>query len=130
MAKLLCSGKEIGFTILPYLLGSSIQETLIANPSDCLVGYITNNNPKGVYKFNYIDSDTLVDNHWSLTIVNKFPYYHEEGQWIVYNCSPERTKKEFGKILTGEALHITNWDIWSVEGKESKIAVVTSWSCY
>jgi hypothetical protein len=52
--------------------------------------------------------------------------------WIVYNCSPEKTCKEFSKILgdCGTYLHINNWDIWSVEGKESKVAVITSWEIF
>jgi hypothetical protein len=129
MAKLLCTGKEIGFTILPYLLGTPLQEELIANPSDYLVGYITNN---GAHV--YTESGTLLEanTHWSLNIVKEFPYTDEKGQWIVYNCSPEKTLREFNKILknSGEALHITNWDTWSVDGKESKVAVVTSWEIY
>jgi hypothetical protein len=39
-------------------------------------------------------------------------------------------KSAFGKILDGESLHIDNWDTWSVDGKDAKVAVITSWEIY
>ena len=133
MAKLLCSAEEIKFTIMPYLLGGSLQQELIANPSDYVLGYIMINST-GKYEFKYTESGTATqaNNHWSLNIVKKLPYSESEFSWIVYNCSPEKTRLEFDKILKdcGESLHIHNWDTWSVEGKESKVAVVTSWEIY
>jgi hypothetical protein len=34
------------------------------------------------------------------------------------------------KIGGDEVLHIHNWDTWSIEGKEGKIAVVTSFEIF
>ena len=134
MAKLITSGKEIGFTILPYSLNTPIELELIAHPSDYVLGYITHNNETGERKFTYTESGGLMEanNHWSLSILNKFPYSEEEGPWIVYCCSPEKTKLEYGKILskTHETLHIDNWDTWSVECKNAKVIVVTSWEIF
>ena len=134
MAKLVCTGKDIGFTILPYSLNTPIQDELIANPSDSVLGYISHNKESGEYKFKYTESGELTEakNHWSLAIVKSFPYSDEQSSWILYNCSPRKTTLEFGKILrsSNETLHIDNWDIWSVEGKDSKIAVITSWEIF
>jgi hypothetical protein len=44
MAKLICSAKEVGFTILP--ISFDVQE-LNANSSDYLLGYITYNKVLG-----------------------------------------------------------------------------------
>lgn len=134
MAKLVSSGKEIRFTILPYSLDTPVQEELLANPSDYVRGYITHNKEIDEYKFNYIETTgfTEANNHWSLAIIKEFPYCEEEHPWIVYNCSPRETALEFGKLLTNfhETLHIYNWDIWSVEGKNSRVAVITSWEIF
>ena len=128
MAKLLCSAKEVGFTILHYSLDTPVEEELIANPSDYVLGYIRHN------KFTYTESGGLVEtnNHWSLDIVKEFPYCDKENTWILYSCSPEKTRLEFGKILgkSHQALHIHNWDIWSVKAKHSKVAVITSWEIF
>ena len=133
MAKLLCSAKEIRYTIMSYIFKTPLQQELIANPSDYVLGYVTRNTT-GTYEFNYTESGvvTQATNHWSLSIIKEFPYFEKEFSWIVYNCPPEKTCLEFNKILknSGEALHISNWDIWSVEGKESKVALVTSWETY
>jgi hypothetical protein len=131
MAKLLCSGNDIGFTILPYTLGQlgePIQKELIANPSDHVLGYVSHG------KFTYTESGGLTEaiHHWSLDIINNFPYSDKECSWIVYACSPRKTAVEFGKILKNshETLHIHNWDTWCVEGKDSKVAVITSWEIF
>lgn len=137
MARLVCSGEDIGFTILPYTLDdhASIQEQLIANPSDYVLGYITFNKESDEYKFAYTESGemTEVNNHWSLAILKDFPYRdNDEHTWIVYNCSPRKTLSEFNKILGKyfQALHIYNWDTWSVEAKDAKVVVITSWEIY
>jgi len=135
MAKLVSRGKDIGFTILPYFLTISLEEELITNPSDYVLGYITYNKEYDEYKFTYTESGglTKANNHWSFDIMKEFPYCDEDQDvWIVYNCSPEQTILEFGKILTKshETLHIHNWDVWSVEGKDSKVAVITSWEIF
>jgi hypothetical protein len=137
MAKLLCSGNDIGFTILPYTLGQLgepgepgelIQKELIENPSDNVLGYVSNG------KFTYTESGGLTEanHHWSLNIIKNFPYYDKECSWIVYTCSPRKTAVEFCKILKNshQTLHIYNWDTWSVEGKDSKIVVITSWEIF
>lgn len=41
--------------------------------------------------------------------------------------APKKTESEFNKILSnsGETLHINEWDTWSVEGKDSKVIVIS-----
>ena len=118
---------------MPYIFEGPVQKELIANPSDYVLGYVTRNTT-GTYEFNYTESGvvTQATSHWSLSIIKEVPYFEKEFSWVVYNCSPEKTCPEFNKILknSSEALHIGNWDIWSVEGKESKVALVTSWETY
>lgn len=132
MAKLICRGKEVKFTIFPYTCGTSIQHELLSSPSDYVLGYVTSNLDINQRKFIYTESGrvTEVSEHWSLDILKEFPYIEEEGPWIVYNCSPEQTRLAFQKISYNEALQIHSWDTWSVKGKESKIAVVTSWEIF
>jgi hypothetical protein len=134
MAKLIVSGEDIGFTILPILCDIKVHEEIISHSSDYVLGYITYNKETGERKFTYTESGDLteINNHWSLLILKELPYCEQEGPWIVYNCSPEKTRIEFGKILTkyGECLHIDNWDIWSVECKHTKVAIITSCEIY
>lgn len=129
MAKLVSSGKDILFTILPYSLDTSVQVELFTNPSDYVLGYINDE-----FKFIYTESGVPTEspNHWSLAIVKALPYYEAGGSWIVYACSPRQVALEFGKILnkSHQTLHIYNWDIWTVERKESKIAIITSWEIF
>jgi hypothetical protein len=133
MATLLCRDKDIGYTILPYPRSMKpVQLELIAHPSDYVLGYITNNENTDVRKFTYTESGRSipVNRHWSLDIMKEFPYCEQNGSWILYSCSPERTTLEFLKICPNESLHIHNWDTWSVKGKNAKVAVVTSWEIY
>jgi len=132
MAKLISRGEDIRFTILPYSLNKPIQQELIAHPSDYVLGYITHNKETGERKFIYTESGGLTDavDHWSLAILKEFPYVEQDGPWIVYNCSPQEAKLAFGKFLSIESLWINNWDIWSVDGKDAKVAVITSWEIY
>ena len=134
MAKLISRGDDIRFTILPYQLNTPIQQELTAHPSDYVLGYVTHNKETGKRKFIYTESGGLtpIKDHWSLAILKEFPYIEQEGPWIVYSCSPEKTKREFSKILSKyfEALHIDNWDTWSVDGKNAKVAVITSQEIY
>lgn len=129
MAKLICRGSDIGFTILPYTEGDkdSLQNLLLENPTDEVLGFVTRER-----RFRYTESGTIteVGNHWSLDILNELPYIEEEGPWIVYTCCPEHAQDAFTKIGGDEVLQIHNWDIWSIEGKEGKIAVVTSWEIF
>ena len=129
MAKLICRGSDIGFTILPYTEGDkdSLQDELLENPTDEVLGYVTSSR-----KFRYTESGTVteVGNHWSLDILNELPYIEEDGPWIVYTCCPEHTQDAFHKIGGDEVLNIHNWDTWSIEGKDGKIAVVTSFEIF
>jgi YD repeat-containing protein len=134
MAALTCRGSDLGYTILPFQLDTVIQNELIAHPSDFVLGYITYNQENGRRKFTYTESGrlTVVNDHWSLAIMKEFPYVEQAGPWIVYNCSPEKTKLEFGNILSKYSLSlwIHNWDTWTVHCKNAKVAVVTSWETY
>jgi len=136
MATLVCSGKDLGYTILPYSrqFDESIEQQLLTHPNDHVLGYITNNLETGEHKFTYTESGRFVsDNeHWSLSIMKEFPYCEENGPWIVYTCSPEKTQLEFGKILynSSETLHIYEWDTWSIVEKNAKVAVITSWEIF
>lgn len=132
MATLVCRGEDIRFTILPYPLDRPIQQELLSHPSDFVLGYVTHNEETCERTFTYTESGKLTDgkDHWSLDILKELPYLEEHGPWIVYNCSPEQAKSAFHKILSGESLHIYNWDTWSVKGKDAKVAVVTSWEIY
>jgi hypothetical protein len=129
MAKLICKGNDIGFTILPYTEGDkqSLQAELLENPSDSVLGYVTYSR-----KFRYTESGkvTEVGDHWVLDILNEFPYIEKYGQCIVYTCCPEHTEIAFHKIGGNEVLHIHNWDTWSIEGKEGKVAFVTSYEIF
>jgi hypothetical protein len=133
MATLLCKDKDLGYTILPYpRFLKSIQLELVAHPSDYVLGYITYNKETDIRKFTYTESGSLIQakKHWSLDIMKEFPYCEQDGPWIVYSCSPEKTRYEFYKILPNDFLNIHNWDTWSVVGKNAKVAVVTSWEIY
>jgi len=136
MATLVCSGKDLGYTILPYSrqFDESIEQQLLTHPSDHVLGYITYNQESGDRQFTYTESGTFVqDNgHWSLAIMKEFPNCEQNGPWIVYTCSPEKTQLEFGKILSkySETLYIYEWDTWSVTAKNAKVAVITSWEIF
>ena len=128
MAKLICRGNDLGFTILPYSgSNNELQEELIDNPTDEVLGFVTRER-----RFRYTESGTITDvgNHWSLDILNEFPYIEEDGPWIVYTSCPEHTEVAFHKIGGNEVLHIHNWDTWSINGKEGKVAVVTSFEIF
>ena len=128
MAKLICRGNDLGFTILPYSgSNNKLQEELIDNPADEVLGYVTRER-----RFRYTESGTIteVGNHWSLDVLSELPYIEEEGPWIVYTCCPEHAQDAFTKIGGDEVLQIHNWDIWSIEGKEGKIAVVTAFEIF
>ena len=132
MATLVCRGEDIRFTILPYSLDTPIQQELLAHPSDYVLGYVTYNQQTGERKFTYTEPGALtpIEDHWSLDVLKQFPYVEQNGPWIVYNCSPQKAKLAFQKILDSESLHIDNWDTWSVDGKDAKVAVITSWEIY
>lgn len=132
MAKLVSYGNDIGYTILPYRLDTPLKMALLAHPSDHVLGYITYNQETGKRKFTYTESGSRIQSntHWSLNIMNEFPYCEQDGPWIVYSCSPEQTIYEFGKIIPNESIHIYNWDTWSVVCKNANVAVVTSWEIF
>lgn len=135
MARLITRGKDIGYTILPYDLDSSLEEELVtATPSDRMLGFVKRNDETGVDTFTYTESGGLTEanDHWSLAILKEFPYNEQKGPWIVYKGAPEKTTREFGKIVGkyAQSLHIYNWDTWGVMGKDGLVAVVTSWETY
>jgi len=134
MAKLISSGEDIRFTIIPILFDINLEKELITHSSDYVIGYIKHNKATDERKFTYTESGGLTEanNHWSLAILKNYPYCEQTGPWVVYNCSPEKTTLEFSNLLTGsgETLHLYKWDIWSVEGKTAKVAVVTSCDIY
>jgi YD repeat-containing protein len=134
MAKLIVSGKELGFTIIPYAFDTPVQDELLSCPNDNVLGYISYNKETQQHRFTYTESGRLVEatEHWSLSIFKSFLYCEEEGPWIVYNCMPEKAARAFNKIISrsGESLHIYNWDTWLVEGKDAKVAIVNSWDIY
>ena len=134
MARLIARGESIGYTILPYDLDTPIEKELAANHSDRVLGYVTRNEESGADKFIYTESGGLTEagDHWSLAILKEFPYNEQKGPWIIYSCAPKKTTREFGKIVGNyaQSLHIHNWDIWGVMGKDRLVAVVTSWETY
>lgn len=136
MATLVCSGKDVRYTILHYAssFDESVEQQLLNYPSDYALGYIKYNQKTDELNFTYTESGRFVkDNaHWSLSIIKEFPYCEENGPWIVYSCSPEKTSLEFSKILSKyyQTLYIYEWDTWSVVDKNAKVAVVTSWEIY
>jgi len=135
MATLISRGDDIRFTIFSYKIDDTpLQQLLVDHPSDHVLGYVTHNKETGERQFVYTESVGLTEteDHWSLAVLKEFPYVEQEGPWIVYNCSPEKTRLEFGNILSkySQSLHIYNWDTWSVQGKEAKVAVITSWEIF
>ena len=134
MAALICRGKSLGFTLLPYFLETPIRHELLVHPSDDVMGYVTHNKETGKRTFAYVEPSgvTEASDHWSLDILSKFPYSEEDGSWIVYRCSPEHLSSKASTILSNhcQSLHIYNWDTWSVVGKQSNVSVVTSWATY
>ena len=134
MATILARGNEIGYTILPYTLKTPIQQELFAHPSDYVLGYVTFNPETGKRKFTYTESGSLTEatEHWSLAIFKETPYCEQYGPWIVYNCSPQKTRMEFNKIINkyGHSLYIHSWDTWSVAAKKTNVTVITSWEKY
>ena len=101
MAKLVSSGKDLGYTILPYMLDKPLQLELFANPSDYVLGYITFNEYTGERKFTYTESRSPIKakKHWSLDIMKEFPYCEHNGPWIVYRDNFKIKKLESFFIL-------------------------------
>jgi hypothetical protein len=134
MATRVIYGKEIGFTILPYPLDTPIQQELLSHPHDDVLGYVTYDKQTDRRKFTYTESGELIetDNHWSLQVLKESPYLEHSGPWIIYKCHPQKVPSAFSSILSklAQLLYIYDWDIWSVEGKKSKVAVVTAWERY
>jgi len=132
MANLICSYDKIGYTVLQYALNPEMTQELIAHPGKHVLGYVTYNSETDQRKFIYTESGvaTKAPHHWSLDILKQFPYCESTDSWIIFNCAPHKARVAFQQILYGEAAHIDKWDIWSVEGKDDKVAVVTDWEIY
>lgn len=128
-ATLISRGKDTEFTILPYDLGTPIEKELATSPSNRVLGYVSADR-----KFFFVDSNGFTEaaNHWSLELLKQHSYHEEEGPWIVYNGPPKKVATAFGKIVGkyAQALHIHDWDIWSVAGKDGCVAVITEWEIY
>lgn len=88
MPKLITSSKDIGYTFLPYLLDTPIEQELLAHPSDYALGFIKHDKETGERKFTYVESGMLIEanNHWSLAILKELPYCEMDDAWIVYTC--------------------------------------------
>ena len=127
-ATLVTSYKEIGFTILPDVLNTELQQDLLNNPGKHVIGYVTYN--KNTREFKFINTEGLAESnqHWSLDIVKALPKCKVRDTWIVFNCPPHKTKEAYQHILTGESIHIHHWDTWSID--DAKVAVVTSWEIF
>jgi len=123
MATLLANYNEIRFTILPYTLDSELQKELNSYPGNSVIGYVIYNKETGDYKF--MSSFTESNDHWALDIIKKIPY--DGDTWIVFKCPPHKTKAAFQSVLYGETINIEQWDTWSVETIDAKVAVITSY---
>lgn len=132
MATRICNGYEVEFTILPHSLDEESQKDLLTHPNKFLLGFVTYNKETDERKFTYTEAGCFTEatHHWSLTILKEFPYLEQTDSWLVFNCSPKKTRREFNCILNGETLHIDNWDTWTVSGKDGKVAVVTDFEIY
>jgi len=132
MAASVSRGDELQFTIIPHELTKETQQSLLTYPNKFLLGFVTHNEETGERKFTYTEAGCFSEttSHWSLTILKEFPYLEQTGSWLVFNCRPQKTKNEFNRIVSNLELHIDNWDIWTVSGKDGKVAVVTEWEIY
>jgi hypothetical protein len=128
MAILLTSYKEIGFTILPQSLTTELQMGIVKYSTKDVIGYVTHKNT-GEFKFIYANLEGVAesDHHWSFDIIKKLPYDKMTDTWIVFNCPPDKMKHAYKGILYGESIDIQQWDTWSVDGIDAKVAVITSW---
>ena len=92
------------------------------------------NKETGDHKFIYAESGASVEvpEHWSLSILNEFPYCEKKCEWIVYRGDPENASAAFSNIVGkyAQSLHVYNWDTWSVGMKKTNVAVVTSWEIF
>jgi hypothetical protein len=75
----------------------------------------------------HVNTENIVDNHWSIDIIKKLSYHKWIDTWIVFNCPPDKMKDAYKQILYGDSIDVHHWDIWSVEGIDAKVAVITSW---
>ena len=126
MARLVSNYEDIKFTILPHYLDTENHNELARYPSSTVIGYATYDKKTQTYKFFDIKSGYL-DNHWLLTILKNHSYYKKADTWILFNCQPHKTKMAFQQILNGDSINISEWDTWSIEDINAKVAVVTSW---
>jgi len=128
MATLVASYEKIRFTILPDSINAEFQDDLVKNGGRQVIGYVIRDNNTSDFKFIYTKPEEVTESkvHWSLDIIKKLPYCEGIDTWIVFNCPPHKTKEAYQHILYGEAIHIHRWDTWSIEGDDTKVAVITS----
>jgi hypothetical protein len=118
---------------MPYELDTPIEEALKENRTDPTLGFVTVNKETYERTFTYTESGTTISttDHWSVKLLNEFPYLESEHPWVVYTCDPEEVPDSFNELTAvGHTLHIYNWDTWKVEEKKGSVAVVTSFEIY
>jgi hypothetical protein len=132
MAKLLCRGNEVEYTILPYELDTPIEEELKNSSSDRLVGYVTHDNDTGDRKFVTLKFGYEWTLNLALSVLKRVPYGDDVGPWIIYKGSPEKAATAFNNIVGkyAQTIHIHNWDSWRLDYGDTIMAVVTSWETY
>lgn len=131
---LISKGRDLGFTIVPYTLDTPIQDEVNAQDKGDVIGYVVHNSETEGRRFIYTEVGISVEapDHWSLSILNEFPYCEKNCDWIVYRGDPEAAACAFSSTLSkyAQTLHVYNWDIWSIGLKKGNVAVVTSWERY
>ncbi len=134
MVSVVARGDDIGFTIIPFFLEESLQTALKDYQDDNFLGYVDTNKNTGKRRFTYLESGSPVVtyDHWSLKVLEEFPFIEQEGPWVIYTTGPEDASTAFDKFVSKyyKNLHIYNWDILRVENKQGLIAVVTDYECY
>ena len=125
-------GTNLTFTILPYDLEKPIAEALADHPSSYVLGFVTYSEESGRYTYTSAQTREVTRIHWTIDILKQDGYSEDASTWIVYTCSPEKARLEYGKIIGdyAQTLHIYNWDTWSVEDLQGQVAVVTNWERY
>ena len=138
---------------MPYELDKPVEEALKENRTDPTLGFITCNKETYERTFTYTESvaraqpttdadgqtpirtesGTTISttDHWSVKLLNEFPYLESEHSWVVYTCDPEEVPHSFNELTAvGQCLHVYNWDTWKVEEKKGSVAVVTRYEIY
>jgi hypothetical protein len=83
------------------------------------------------FQFTYIEGqhEVSTSSHWSLNILEEWKYDNHEGPWIVFSAAPSEARNAYPTV-DSHSLHVDNWDVWRVEGKNSLVAYVTEYEIY